>query len=129
MQIKLVNLLVDDQDKALQFYTEKLGFEKSADVDFGPLRWLTVVSPDGAPGVELQFEKTDFPPARAYQKARYEAGIPILGLNSLDIQADYERLKARSVRVRGEPRNMGVIWSLVFEDGCGNLVHLIQPTG
>jgi catechol 2,3-dioxygenase-like lactoylglutathione lyase family enzyme len=129
MQIKLATVLVDDQDKALDFYTNVVGFTKSADVDLGPLRWLTVSSPDGVRGVELVLEKTDFPPSQTYQRARYEAGIPMLGLTSSDIQSEYRLLKERGVRFRDAPRDLGPIVSAVFEDGCGNLVHLIQPKG
>ena len=129
MQIKLANVLVDDQDKALEFYTNVVGFTKSADVDLGPLRWLTVSSPEGARGVELVLEKTDFPPSQTYQRARFEAGIPSLGLTSTDIHAEYQLLKQRGARFRGEPQDLGPILSAVFEDGCGNLVHLIQPKG
>jgi 4-hydroxyphenylpyruvate dioxygenase-like putative hemolysin len=127
MQIKLASVLVDNQDKALEFYTRVVGFTKSADVDLGPLRWLTVSSPEGAQGVELVLEKTDFPPSQTYQRARFEAGIPALGLTSSNIHAEYQLLKERGARFRGEPRDLGPILSAVFEDGCGNLVHLIQP--
>jgi 4-hydroxyphenylpyruvate dioxygenase-like putative hemolysin len=127
MQIKLATVLVDDQDKALEFYTNIVGFTKSADVDLGHLRWLTIASPEGAHGVDLVLEKTDFPPSQTYQRARFEAGIPALGLTSSDIQAEYELLKERGVRFRGAPQDLGPILSAVFEDGCGNLVHLIQP--
>ena len=127
MQIKLAHILVDDQDKALAFYTNMLGFTKTADVDLGPLRWLTLASPEGAKGVELQLEKTDFPPAQTYQKARYDAGIPLVAFTSSDIDAEYARLKKNGVKFRGEPTDIGPILSVVFEDGCGNLVHLVQP--
>jgi 4-hydroxyphenylpyruvate dioxygenase-like putative hemolysin len=127
MQIKLANVLVDDQDKALEFYTNVVGFTKSADVDLGPLRWLTVSSPEGAQGVELVLEKTEFPPSQTYQRARFEAGIPSLGLTSNNIHAEYQLLKERGAKFRGEPQDLGPILSAVFEDGCGNLVHLIQP--
>jgi predicted enzyme related to lactoylglutathione lyase len=129
MQIKLSVLLVSDQDKALDFYTKIVGFTKTADVDLGPMRWLTLASPEGAHGVELLLEKTDFPPAQTYQKARYDAGIPIVSFTSNDIHAEYDRLKKKDVKFRGEPADLGPILSAVFEDGCGNLVHLVQAKG
>lgn len=126
MKIAMTVISVDDQDKALQFYTNKLGFFKKTDMNLGPLRWLTVSSPEGAEGVELVLEKTEFPPSRVYQKARYEAGIPVVAFNSSDIQAEYRRLKERGVAVRGEPNDMGPFITLSFEDGCGNLLSLVQ---
>jgi hypothetical protein len=77
--------------------------------------------------MQIKLEKTDFPPSQTYQRARYEAGIPILGLTSSNIHAEYQLLKERGARFRGEPQDLGPILSAVFEDGCGNLVHLIQP--
>jgi catechol 2,3-dioxygenase-like lactoylglutathione lyase family enzyme len=129
MQIKFVSVMVDDQEAALRFYTTILGFEKMADIPMGSFRWLTVTSPDGIAGVELVLEPMGFPPAREYQKALYEAGIPAIALISKDLQADYARLKALGVIFRGEPQNMGMILSARFEDSCGNLVNLVQTTG
>jgi predicted enzyme related to lactoylglutathione lyase len=129
VQIKLAILLVDDQHKALEFYTKAVGFTKTTDVDLGPMRWLTLASPEGVTGCELLLEKTDFPPARAYQKARYDAGIPIVSFTSNDIHAEFERLRGRGVVFRTEPSDTGPILSAVFDDGCGNLVHLVQPKG
>jgi catechol 2,3-dioxygenase-like lactoylglutathione lyase family enzyme len=129
MQIKFVSLPVEDQDKALAFYTSILGFTKMADILMGEYRWLTVVSPDGIEGVELVLEPMGFPPAREYQKALYEAGIPATALITRDIDADVIRLKALGVVFHGEPVNMGPITAVVFEDGCGNLINLVQPAG
>jgi predicted enzyme related to lactoylglutathione lyase len=128
MQIKFTSVMVDDQEKALKFYSEVLGFEKMADIPMGEYRWLTVVSPEGAEGVELVLEPMGFPPARTYQKALFEAGIPLAALISKDIQSEYKRLKQRGVVFRGEPQNMGLITSVLFEDTCGNLINLVQPT-
>ncbi len=89
-------------------------------------RWLTVTAPDGIAGVELVLEPINFPPAQVYQKALFEAGVPALALTSQDLDADYKRLKERGVVFRGEPRNMGVIAAVVFEDTCGNLINLVQ---
>jgi catechol 2,3-dioxygenase-like lactoylglutathione lyase family enzyme len=127
MQIKFVSVPVEDQEKALRFYTDVLGFEKMADFPMGEYRWLTVVSPDGIEGVELVLEPMGFPPARAYQKALFDAGIPAIALITKDIGADFRRLSAAGVVFRGEPAAMGPITAAVFEDTCGNLVNLVQP--
>lgn len=129
MQIKLTSILVDDQDKALRFYTTMLGFEKKTDIPLGPYRWLTVCSPEGAEGVELVLEPTGFPPAQSYQKALFDAGIPITAFITSDIDAEYRRLKDRGVSFRGEPRAVGPITAVMFEDSCGNLINLVQPAG
>jgi predicted enzyme related to lactoylglutathione lyase len=127
MQIKFVSITVEDQESALQFYTSVLGFEKMADIPMGQYRWLTVTSPDGIEGVELVLEPLGFPPARAYQKALFEAGIPATAFITKDIAAEVERLKARGVKFRGEPKDMGPIKVVDFEDTCGNLINLVQP--
>ena len=127
MQITLTSVMVEDQDQALRFYTTVLGFEKKQDIPMGEFRWLTVSSPEGAAGVELVLEPMGFPPARVYQKALFEAGIPATAFISNDIAAEYQRLKALGVRFRGEPVNMGPITAVLFEDGCGNLINLVQP--
>ncbi len=126
MQIKFVSVFVKDQEAALQFYTQVLGFTKMADIPLGEDRWLTVVSPDGIEGVELVLEPLRFPPAAVYQKALYDAGIPATALISLDIQKDYRELKSRGVVFRGEPQNAGIIMTALFEDTCGNLINLVQ---
>jgi predicted enzyme related to lactoylglutathione lyase len=127
MQIKFVSITVEDQESALRFYTSVLGFEKMADIPMGEYRWLTVTSPDGVEGVELVLEPLGFPPARDYQKALFEAGIPATAFLTKDIAAEVERLKARGVKFRGEPKEMGPIKVVVFEDTCGNLINLVQP--
>jgi catechol 2,3-dioxygenase-like lactoylglutathione lyase family enzyme len=129
MQIKFVSVTVQDQEAALKFYTEKLGFKKMADIPMGEYRWLTVVSPDGIEGVELVLEPLAFPPAKVYQQALYEASVPATALISRDIQAEFQRLKSQGVIFRGEPQNMGMITTVLFEDGCGNLINLVQPIG
>ena len=95
----------------------------------GPFRWLKVSAPEGAAGVELVLEPMGFPPARDYQKALYEAGIPATAFMTDDIAAEFERLKAQGVRFRGEPQSMGPITAVTFEDTCGNLINLVQPPG
>ncbi len=128
MQIKLASIFVDDQENALRFYTSVLGFVKRADIPMGSFRWLTVSSPEGAEGVELVLEPMAFPPAKTYQQALYAAGIPATAFITNDIQSEYQRLNRRGVRFRGEPVSMGPITSVVFEDTCGNLLNLVQPT-
>jgi predicted enzyme related to lactoylglutathione lyase len=127
MQITLVSLLVEDQDRALAFYTKVVGFEKKNDIPMGEFRWLTVCSPEGAAGVELVLEPMAFPPARTYQKALFEAGIPATAFITKDISAEYARLKELGVRFRGKPESMGPITAVMFEDSCGNLINLVQP--
>lgn len=129
MQITLTSLLIDDQDKALAFYTDVVGFQKKHDIPMGPHRWLTVTSPEGAHGVELVLEPMAFPPARDFQRALYDAGIPATAFITSDIEAEVQRLKARGVNFRTEPTDYGMIKSAVFEDGCGNLINLVQPAG
>jgi len=127
MQIKFVSVPVEDQERALQFYTNILGFKKVADVPVGEARWLTVTSPDGPAGVELLLEPMAFPPAREYQKALFDAGIPATAFVTTDIHGDFERLKSAGVVFRGDPVDMGTVTGVVFEDTCGNLIQLIQP--
>ncbi len=127
MQIKFVSVMVEDQERALNFYTTVLGFEKMADIPMGPYRWLTVTSPDGVAGVELVLEPMGFAPARVYQKALFDAGVPATALITKDIAADVARLKSRGVKFRGEPKKMGPITVVIFEDTCGNLINLVQP--
>ena len=127
MQITLSSLLVEDQDRALRFYTDVLGFQKKHDIPMGEFRWLTVTSPEGAAGAELVLEPMAFPPARVYQKALYDAGIPATAFMSNDIRAEVRRLEARGVKCRGEPAQMGPVTAVLFEDTCGNLINLVQP--
>ena len=127
MQLKFISLPVEDQESALQFYTGILGFQKVSDIPMGPFRWLTVASPAGIDGVELVLEPLAFEPARTYQKALFDAGIPATAFITRDITADYTRLKSRGVAFRGEPQNMGPITAVLFEDTCGNLINLVQP--
>jgi catechol 2,3-dioxygenase-like lactoylglutathione lyase family enzyme len=127
MQLKFISLMVESQDSALAFYTSVLGFQKMADIPMGQLRWLTVTSPDGMPGVELVLQPMDFPPARVYQRALFDAGIPATALITKDIVADVHRLTGRGVKFRGEPKSMGPMTAAVFEDTYGNLINLVQP--
>lgn len=126
MQIKYVSLMVEDQERALRFYSDVLGFRKVADVPAGDYRWLTVASPDGPEGVELLLEPMAFPPSREYQKALFDAGIPATAFVTDDIRGDFERLKSAGVLFRGEPTDVGTATIAVFEDTCGNLIQLIE---
>ena len=127
MQIRLTSVLVEDQDRALAFYVDKLGLRKDKDIPMGAFRWLTVVSPDGADGVELVLEPIAFTPAADYQRALFGAGIPATAFISSDIESEYRRLKERGVVFRGSPTAMGPIKTVLFEDTCGNLINLVQP--
>ncbi|HKQ77184.1 MAG TPA: VOC family protein [Blastocatellia bacterium] len=126
MKIKLNSVMVDDQEKAQKFYTEVLGFVLSKDIPMGEAKWLTVVSPEGPAEIELLLEPMGFPPARTYQKALFEAGIPATAFAVDDIQKEYERMKKLGVAFRSEPTQMGPTIVAVFEDTCGNLIQLYQ---
>lgn len=129
IRITLTSILVDDQDKALDFYTRVLGFVKDKDIPMGSFRWLTVTSPAGAAGVELVLEPMEFPPARIFQRALFDASIPATAFLTDNVAAEHARLSALGVRFRGTPKSMGPIIAVLFEDGCGNLINLVQPTG
>ncbi|SOD41894.1 VOC family protein [Nitrosovibrio sp. Nv4] len=126
MKIKLNSVLVDDQDKALKFYTEVLGFIKKNDMPAGEARWLTVVSPDAPDDVELLLEPIGFPAARTYQKALFEAGIPLTAFAVEDIQKEYERMTGLGVVFGMKPTKAGPATLAVFDDTCGNLIQLYQ---
>jgi predicted enzyme related to lactoylglutathione lyase len=128
MQIKLASITVDNQEKALGFYTAVVGFTKKTDISMGTFRWLTVCSPEGLEGVELVLEPIGFPPATTFQKARFDAGMPATAFFTSDIVGEFQRLKKLGVRFRGEPTRMGPITAVLFEDTCGNLINLVQPT-
>jgi catechol 2,3-dioxygenase-like lactoylglutathione lyase family enzyme len=127
MQIKFVSVMVQDQESALEFYTKILGFNKMADIPMGSFRWLTVTSPDGIEGVELVLEPIHFGPSENYQKSLFDAGIPSLALITNNIESDYQRLSKSGVKFRGEPKQMGIIKAVTFEDTCGNLINLVEP--
>lgn len=127
MRIELTSVLVDDQEKALRFYTEVLGFVKKTDLPAGEYRWLTVTSPEGPPGLELVLEPNAHPAARAYQQAIHADGIPATSFASSDVQAEYRRLSALGVPFRTPPTRTGPVTVAVFDDGCGNFIQLHQP--
>ena len=126
LKIKLTSVLVDDQDKALKFYTEVLGFVKSKEIPLGTFKWLTVVSPDGPKDIELLLEPNDNPASKTFQASLWEQGIPLTAFAVDDIQHEYSRLKRLGVVFRGEPKKMGGTTVAAFEDTCGNLIHLYQ---
>ena len=126
MQIKLSSVLVDDQDKALAFYTDVLGFRKKQDIPMGEFRWLTVVSPDAPDEVELLLEPTGFAPARTYQSALFQARIPLTAFAVGDVRAEYERLSELNVNFQTAPMDAGPTTIAVFEDTCGNLIQMYQ---
>lgn len=126
MKINLTSVLVDDQDKALKFYTEVLGFVKKRDIPVGEFKWLTVVSPEGPDDIELLLEPNNNPAASTYQKAIFEQGIPFTAFAVEDIQKEYERMKRLGVVFHTEPTQMGMATIAVFDDTCGNLIQLYQ---
>lgn len=126
MRIGLTSVLVDDQDKALKFYTEVLGFIKKHDVPLGAHRWLTVVSPENPDGVELVLEPDEHPAAKPFKRALVEDGIPFNSFDVKDVHAEYERLVAAGVRFTQPPVEMGPVISAVFDDTCGNLMQIAQ---
>lgn len=126
MQIKLTSVIVDEQEKALRFYTDVLGFVKKADVPMGDARWLTVVSPDGPGDIELLLEPTEFPPARTYQKALFAAGIPLTTFFVADIRSEHERMEKLGVSFKCPPTKAGPVTMAVFDDTCGNWIGLVQ---
>jgi len=126
MKIKLTSIYVDDQDKALRFYTDVLGCTKKADFSNGPFRWLTVVSPDDPNGTELQLAANDNPAAKAYQQALFAQGQPALMLFSDDIKADCERIASHGGRLKMPPTDVTASTIAQIEDGCGNIVQITQ---
>lgn len=127
MKITLTSVMVDDQAKAHAFYTETLGFQTKHDVDLGAYRWLTVVSPEGHPDVELLLEPNAHRAAGPFQQALYADGIPVTQFQSTDIHAEHRRLTERGVVFRQAPTRMGPVTVAVFDDTCGNYIQLVQP--
>lgn len=126
MKVKLSSVIVDDQEKALRFYTEVLGFVKKNDIPMGDARWLTVVSPEAPDEVELLLEPGGNAAARSYQSALLAQGIPLTAFAVDDIRSEFERMKELGVVFRGEPQQVGPTAMVVFEDTCGNLIQLYQ---
>jgi predicted enzyme related to lactoylglutathione lyase len=126
MKIKLTSVYVDDQNKALRFYTEVLGFAKKADFSNGPYRWLTVASPEEPEGTELQLALNDNPAARAYQQAIFQQGQPATNFFTDDVKGDYERIKARGAEFTMPPTDTRGSTIAKLNDTCGNLIQLTQ---
>jgi predicted enzyme related to lactoylglutathione lyase len=126
MKIKLTSVYVDDQDKALRFYTGVLGFAKKADVRQGPYRWLTVASSEEPEGTELQLARNDNPAAEAYQRALFQQGLPAAMFFTDDVEAEYERLKARGAAFTTPPTEVTGSTIALLNDTCGNLVQITQ---
>jgi catechol 2,3-dioxygenase-like lactoylglutathione lyase family enzyme len=124
MRINLTSVLVDDQSRALEFYTDVLGFVKKEDVPLGEHRWLTVVSPEDADGPELLLEPDEHPAARPFKDALVADGIPFTSFAVDDVQTQYERLTSRGVRFTQEPTQMGPVTTAVLDDTCGNLIQI-----
>jgi len=127
MRIKLTSIMVDNQDKALRFYTDVLGFKKKHDIPVGEFRWITVVSPEGPDDVELALEPNANPAARAFQEAMFSQGIPLAAFEVGDIAAEFARLTAKGVAFTREPTPAGPVTLAVLADTCGNLIQLYQP--
>jgi catechol 2,3-dioxygenase-like lactoylglutathione lyase family enzyme len=127
MRIVVSSVLVDDQDRALRFYTEVLGFVKKTEIPLGEARWLTVVSPEDPDGTELLLEPDGHPAAGPFKRALVEDGIPFTSFAVPDVQAEFERLRARGVRFTQEPVRMGPVTTAVFDDTCGNLIQIASP--
>jgi catechol 2,3-dioxygenase-like lactoylglutathione lyase family enzyme len=126
INIPLTSVMVDDQAKALEFYTDVLGFVKKTDLPMGAARWLTVVSPSVPDGVQLLLEPAGHPAARTFQKAMFDDGIPLASFGVDDLHAEYERMRKRGVVFRTEPTQAGPVIVAVLEDTCGNLIQLAQ---
>ena len=124
MKIKLTRVYVDDQDKALRFYTEVLGFVKKADVSQGPYRWLTVASPEEADGAELQLERNDNPPAKAFQQAMFQQAQPAAMFYTDDVERDYDRIKAAGAEFTMAPTKVTGSTIAILNDTCGNLIQI-----
>lgn len=126
MKINLTSVFVDDQDKALRFYTEVLGFLKKTEVPFGENKWLTVVSPEDPDGVELLLEPGDHPAVAPFKQALVEDGIPYAQFSVDDVHKEYERLRQLGVVFTQEPMTMGPMTTAVLDDTCGNLIQIAQ---
>jgi len=126
MRIYVTSVLVDDQARALRFYTEVLGFQTKVDVPLGEDRWLTVVSPGDPDGTQLLLEPDGHPAARPFKEALVADGIPYTSFAVDDVQAEFERLRALGVRFTQDPTEMGPTTTAVFDDTCGNLIQILH---
>lgn len=126
MKIIVTSIFVQDQDKALEFYLEKLGFVKKEDEPAGEFRWITVVSPDDLDGTELLLEPNDHPAAKEYQKKIFADGLPATMFGVADIRKEYKRLMENGVKFTMEPTEIGRVTVAILDDTCGNLIQIIQ---
>jgi catechol 2,3-dioxygenase-like lactoylglutathione lyase family enzyme len=126
MRIYITSVFVDDQEKALQFYTDVLGFVKKTDIPLGEARWLTVVSPENPEGPELALEPDSHPAARPFKEALAADGIPVTSFAVDDVGAEFQRLRGLGVQFTQEPLEMGGVTTAIFDDTCGNLIQLAK---
>lgn len=126
MKIIVTSIFVQDQDKALEFYSETMGFVKKQDVPVGEFRWITLVSPEDQDGTELLLEPNDHPAAKEYQKKIFAEGIPATMFGVADVRKEYKRLMEHGVKFTMEPTEMGEVTIAVFDDTCGNLIQIVQ---
>lgn len=124
MRINLTSVMVDDQDKALRFYTEALGFQPKHDIPMGAARWITVVSADAPDGTELVLEPDGHPAARPFKEALVNDGIPFTAFEVDDVRAEFDRLSGLGVRFTQQPTEMGPVITAVLDDTCGNLIQI-----
>ena len=129
MRINLTSVFVDDQDKALRFYTETLGFAPKHDIPMGQHRWITVVSPEDPDGTELVLEPDEHPAAKPFKEALIADGIPFTSFAVADVTGEYERLRGCGVNFTQEPTPMGPVTTAVLDDTCGNLIQIAQHNG
>jgi predicted enzyme related to lactoylglutathione lyase len=127
MRIKLTSIMVDDQTKALKFYTEVLGFQKKHEIPMGEFRWLTVTSPEGPDDLELSLEPNANPAGRTFQEEMFAQGIPVAAFEAVNMAKEFAKLKGLGVVFKGEPVKMGPVWIAICSDTCGNLIQLYQP--
>lgn len=126
MRIKLTSIVVDDQQKALDFYTKTLGFKPSQDIPVGEFRWITVASPEGG-DAELSLEPNVNPAAKTFQEAMFEQGIPLTAFEVDDVDAEFQRLSDLGVKFTTKPMNAGDVKLAAFADTCGNIIQIYQP--
>jgi catechol 2,3-dioxygenase-like lactoylglutathione lyase family enzyme len=126
MRIYVTSVLVDDQRKALDFYTNVLGFQMKRDIPLGNASWLTVVSPDQPDGTELLLEPSDHPVAKPFKEGLVADGIPLTSFAVDDVQAEFDRLRSKGVRFTQEPTEMGGVTTAVLDDTCGNLIQIVK---
>jgi catechol 2,3-dioxygenase-like lactoylglutathione lyase family enzyme len=127
MRIKLTSIMVDNQEKAVKFYTDVLGFKKKHDIPVGEYRWITVTSPEGPDDLELALEPNANPAGKMFQEAMFSQGIPLAAFEVADLAGEFSRLTAKGVAFTRQPAEAGPVMLAVFADTCGNLIQLYQP--